>query len=119
MLCKPKMQSVSLNTTLLARQAVGRQGLCSVAVIFFFLFNDRLEQRDLRTYQTELHQIFWVGRHLAEAVPFGIGFAIGRQGTLPLQPILGAKSADIGETPSFLSLAFHNGWQDGKADGPY
>ena len=39
------------------------------------------------------------------------------QGTLPWQPILGAKSAEIGDTPSFLELAFHNGWQDGKADG--
>jgi len=24
---------------------------------------------------------------------------------------------EIGDTPSFLALAFHNGWQDGKADG--
>jgi len=24
---------------------------------------------------------------------------------------------EIGDTPSFLGLAFHNGWQDGKADG--
>ena len=41
------------------------------------------------------------------------------QDTLPWQPILGAKSAEIGDTPSFLGvgLAFHNGWQDGKADG--
>jgi len=36
---------------------------------------------------------------------------------LPWQPILGAKSAEIGDTPSFLGLAFHNGWQYGKADG--
>jgi len=49
-------------------------------------------------------------------VQSGIAFRIG-QGTLPLQPILGAKSAEIGDTPSFLGLAFHNGWQDWKADG--
>ena len=39
------------------------------------------------------------------------------QGTLPWQPILGAKSAEIYDTPSFLGLAFHNGRQDRKADG--
>jgi len=33
------------------------------------------------------------------------------------QQILGAKSAKISDTPSFLGLAFHNGRQDGKADG--
>ena len=38
------------------------------------------------------------------------------QGTCPWQPILSAKSAEIGDTPSFLGLAFHNRWQDGKAD---
>jgi len=37
-------------------------------------------------------------------------FPIG-QGTLPWQPILGAKSAEMGDTPSFLGLAFHNGWE--------
>jgi len=36
---------------------------------------------------------------------------------LPWQPILGAKWAEIGDTPFFLELAFQNGWQDGKADG--
>jgi len=36
---------------------------------------------------------------------------------LPWQPILGAKSAEISDTPSLLGLAFHNGWQYGKADG--
>jgi len=34
------------------------------------------------------------------------------QDTLPWQPILGAKSAEIGGTPSFLGLAVHNGWQE-------
>jgi len=36
---------------------------------------------------------------------------------LPWQPILGAKSAEIADTPSFLGLPFHNGSQDDKADG--
>jgi len=66
--------------------------------------------------QTDIHQIFRVGRHVAVDVQFGIGFAIG-QGTLLWQPIIGAKSAEIGDTPSFLGLTFHNGWHDGKADG--
>jgi len=35
----------------------------------------------------------------------------------PRQPILGAKSAEISDTPSFLGIAFYNGWQDGNADG--
>jgi len=35
---------------------------------------------------------------------------------LPWQPILGAKSAAIGDTPSFLGLEFHNGRRDGRAD---
>jgi len=48
-------------------------------------------------------------------VQTGIGFPNG-QGTLPWQPIVSAKSAEIGDTPSW-GLAFHNGWQDGKAGG--
>jgi len=72
----------------------------------------KLEQRDLRTYQTDLRQTFRIGRHAAENVPPGIGFAVGLR-TLPWQPILG----EIGYTLSFLGLAFHKGWQDGKADG--
>ena len=72
-------------------------------------FNDRLEQhRSSSNFQG--------GRHVGADVQSGIGFRIG-QGTWPWQPILGAKSAEIGDTPSFLGLAFHNGWQDGKADG--
>jgi len=39
------------------------------------------------------------------------------QGTLPWQPISGAKSAKSAKRSSFLGLAFHNGWQDSKADG--
>jgi len=46
----------------------------------------------------------------------GIRFRIG-QGTLPWQQTLGAKSAEIGNTPSVLGLTFHNGWQDGKMNG--
>jgi len=75
-----------------------------------------LEQRDLRIYQTKLHQIFKVDRHAPVDVHSGICFTIG-QGTLSWQPILGAKSAEIGQTPLFLGLAFYNGWQNGKADG--
>jgi len=76
----------------------------------FFLFNDRLERRlrDLGNYKTDLHQIFRDGRHVGVDIQSGIGFRIG-QGTLPWQPILGAKSAEIGDTPSFLELVFHNG----------
>jgi len=74
-----------------------------------------LEQRDLGNYKTDLHQIFRDGRHVRIDVQSGIGFRIG-EGTLPWQPILVSKSAEIGDTPSFLGLAFHNGWQYGKAD---
>jgi len=83
---------------------------------FLFFFNDLWEQRDLGNYKTDLHQIFRGGSDIGVDVQSDIGFQIG-QGTLPWQPILGAKSAEIGNTPSFLGLAFHNGWQDGKADG--
>ena len=31
--------------------------------------------------------------------------------------ISGAKTSEIGDTPSFLALALHNGWQYGKPDG--
>jgi len=75
-----------------------------------------LEQRDLGNYKTDLCQIFRVGRHFGVDVQSGIGFLIG-QGTLPWQPISVAKSAEIGDTPSFLRLLFYNGWQNGKADG--
>jgi len=73
-------------------------------LFFHLLFNDRLEQRDLRKYKTDLHQIFKFGRHVAVDVQSGIGFGIG-QWTLPWQPISGAKSAEIGDTPSFLPFA--------------
>ena len=53
---------------------------------------------------------------VAVDVRFGIRFTIAQR-TLPWQPIVGAKSAKIGDTPSFLRLAFHNGWQDGKVYG--
>ena len=92
--------------------------LCYFLSLFSsFFFNDRLEQRDIRNYKTDLNQIFFRGGiHVGVDVQSGIGFPTG-QGTLPWQSILGAKSAEIGDTPSFLGLAFHNGWQDGKADG--
>jgi len=44
-------------------------GVALVRITFFprlsvFFFNDRLEQRDLRNYKTNLHQIFRDGRHV-------------------------------------------------------
>jgi len=104
---------------LIARQAsAGRAYVLLLLLSFFYdsFSDDRLEQRDLGNYKTNLHQIVRVGRHVGVDVQFGIVFAIG-QGTLPLQPTLGAKSAEIGDRPSFLGLAHHNGWQYGKADG--
>ena len=58
---------------------------------------------------TDLQQIFTDVRHVGVDVQPDIVFRIG-QGKLPWQPILGAKSAEIGDTPLFLGLAFHNGW---------
>jgi len=109
------------DAALLARQAsASRLILCRCYTFLFFLFkiflNELLAQRDLRNYKTDLHQLFRNGRHVGVDVHSGIGFAIG-QGTLPWQPILSAKSAEIGDTPSFSGLAFHNGWQREKADG--
>jgi len=87
-----------------------------LSFVFFFFFNDRLEQRDLENYKTDLHQIFRVDRHIGIDVQSGIGFPIG-QGTWSWQPLLSAKSAEIGDMPSFLGLAFHDRWLYGKADG--
>jgi len=54
---------------------------------------------------------------VAANVQSGIRFAVA-QGTLPWQPILRAKAAKSAKIPSlFLGLAFHKGWQDGKAHG--
>jgi len=47
----------------------------------FFLFSDRLEQRDLGNYKTDLRQIFRYGKHNGVDVQSGVGFRIG-QGTL-------------------------------------
>jgi len=56
-------------------------------------------------------------RYVGVDVQSGIDFPTG-QGTLPWQPIIvGAKSAEIGDTPFCLGLAFHKGSQDGKVDG--
>jgi len=79
--------------------------IVSFFIFLFLLFNDRLEQKDLRMYQTDLHQISRVGRHVAVDVQSGIGFAI-TEGTLPWQPVLGAKSA---KRLPLLGLAFHKG----------
>jgi len=73
-------------------------GLCYAAVTFFpilLLFNDRLEQRDLGNYKTDLHKIFRDGRHVGVDVKSGIGFRIG-QGTLPWQPLLDSHSPTDG-----------------------
>ena len=73
-------------------------GLCFApftSFVVFFLFNDRLDQRDLGNCKTDLQQIFRGGRHVMRRcvdVKSGIAFPIG-QWTLPWQPILGAKSA--------------------------
>jgi len=94
-------------------------GLCYASVTSFiiviFFFNDRLEQRDLRNYKTDLHQIFRDGRHVGVDVQSGIDFVIG-QGTSPWQPIF---KREIGRNRrhAFMGFAFHNGWQDGKSDG--
>jgi len=57
--------------------------------------------KEISDCQTDLHQTVSDGRQVGVDVQSGIGFAIG-QCTLPWQPILGAKSAEIGDTPSFL-----------------
>jgi len=53
--------------------------------------------------QTDLHQKFRVGRHVAVDVSSGIHFAIA-QGMLPWQPILGIKLAKSAKRLSFLGL---------------
>jgi len=112
-------------TIFLARKAsAGRLMLCRCYFLsyFFFLassfFNDRLEQRDLGNYKPDLHQIFRDGRHVGVHIHSGTGFPIGQE-TLPWQPILGAKSTEIGDTPSFLggTRIPQRIWQYGKADG--
>ena len=93
--------------------------LLLLSFLFFHhhhLFDDRLEQRDLRNYKTDLHQIFRDGRHVGVDFHSGVDFRTG-QGTLPWESSLDAKSAEIGDRPTFLGLAFHNRWQCGKADG--
>ena len=109
-----------LNSQLIARQdSAGILMLCRCYFLSYSsssFLNDRLKQRDLGNYKTGLHQISRDGIHVGVDVQFGIGFRIGQR-TLPWQPLLGAKSAEIGDMPSFLGLAFHNGWQYGKADG--
>jgi len=73
-----------------------------LSFLFFHLFNDSLEQRGLRNYKADVHEILRGGRHVGIDVQSGIGFAIG-QWTLLWQPILSAKSAEIDDTPSFLA----------------
>ena len=75
-----------------------------------------MAQRDFENDKTDLHQIFRDGRYVGVDVQSGIGFSIG-QATLAWRSILGAKSAEIGDAPSFLGLALHNERQHGKAGG--
>jgi len=50
-------------------------------LFFLLLFNDRLEQRDLGNYKTDLHKIFRDGRHIGVGldVQSGIDFRIGQE----------------------------------------
>ena len=51
-----------------------------LSFLFFYhhlLLNDRLEQRDIGNYKTDLHQISRGGRYVGVDVQTGIGFAIG------------------------------------------
>jgi len=70
-----------------------------------------------RGTQTDVHQIFRVGRHVGADVQSRIRFMIG-QGTLPWQPILCAKSKSVKRLPSWDSHSTTDGRiQDSKADG--
>jgi len=74
-------------------------------------------KRGLGNYKSDLHQIFRDGRHVGVDVHSGIDFRIG-QGTLPWQPILGAKSAEIGEIAFLLGTRIPQrmaGWKSGLA----
>jgi len=52
---------------------VSPPGFCYAYVTsFIFFFNDRLEQGDLRNYNTDLHQIFRDGRHVGVDVQSGM-----------------------------------------------
>ena len=68
---------------------------------FFFFFNDLLEQRDLGNYTSIFIKFLRDSRHVHVDVQSGNRFSVS-QGRLPWQPILGAKSTEIGDTPSFL-----------------
>ena len=82
--------------------------LLLLSVYLFLVLTIAWSKQISETTEIDLRQIFRDGRHVGVDVHSGIGFAIG-QGTLPWQPILGAKSVEIGEaTPSFLGLTFHN-----------
>ena len=109
--CDFRMETKSLRI-FISPPVFSRQALSYAAVTFFpVLFNDRLEQRELGNCKTDLHQIFTDGGHVGVDVQSGIGLPTG-QGTLPWQRILSTKSAEIGDTPSSLRLAFNNGWQE-------
>jgi len=74
------------NNDLLARQAsAGRLMLCRCYFLSSSFFNDRLKQRDVGNYKTDLHQISRDGRHVGVHVQSGIDFPIGEE-TMPWQP---------------------------------
>jgi len=82
-------------------------------LLFFFIFVLFLvvnfSPRNLRIYWTYFHQIFtkMVGTGLRPRLLIFL-FPVA-QGTLPWQPILGAKSEKSAYSPSFVALAFRNG----------
>jgi len=108
---------------LLTCQTGGRRAyvlLLLLFIFYLFLFIYFLTNLGAKRFQNLPDRSlpnFRVRRYVTVDVHSGIRFAIA-QGTLPWQPISSAKSDEIGDTPSFLGLAFqHNGWQNGKADG--
>jgi len=59
-----------------------------------------LEQRDLGNYKTDLQQISRAGRHVGVDVQKQYWFRDRSTSVAIWQPILGALSAEIGDTPS-------------------
>jgi len=101
------MQLLNIVFHLLVRQAEGRLAYVLLRLLsVFFSFLTIVWSKEISVYT---RPIFTKFSGLVDMWLQCVGFAIG-QGTLPSQPILGDKSAEIGETPFFLGLAFHNGW---------
>jgi len=94
----PRKYPLLFHFVSLARQAsAGRLMLCFCYFLSSFL--TIAWSKEISEYKTDLHQIFRHGKHVGVDVNSGIGFAIA-QGMLPTQPLLSAKSAEIGDTPS-------------------